>query len=315
MFQEEFARHVDEGLSRNPKTLGSKYLYDDNGSELFQSIMNMPEYYLTDAEFEILSEKQNNFQAHFQNSQAVEFIELGAGDGFKIIPFLRHFQKQPIDFRYRPVDISSGAIKTLEQRMHQELPGLKIESMNLDYFQALQQISKNRQTLHVYLFLGGNIGNFKPEEALEFLKKIRKNIHRGDLLVIGFDLKKDPRIILKAYDDPYGITASFNLNILKRINHELNANFDISAFRFYPFYYPETGEVKSYLYSLKKQEVRIEALQKSFSFDQFEYIHTEVSRKFALQEIGRMAEQTGFKVVDHVFDCKHYFSDSILKAI
>lgn len=315
MAKEEFARHVEQGLSQTPKVLDSKYLYDDNGSRLFQFIMNMPEYYPTDSEYEILSEKQNQFQEHINNSGPVEFIELGAGDGLKIIPFLHYFKENNIPFQYRPVDISAEAIEMLEKRIHQKLPELKTKSLQMDFFEALKQISKEQEKHHVYLFLGSNIGNFRQSESLSFLRKIRENIHKNDLLIIGFYLVKAPRIIIRAYDDPYGLTASFNLNLLKRINYEFNAGFDLSAFQFYPFYHPDTGEVKSYIYSLKKQNVPIDDLQMHVPFEPFEFIQTEISKKFSLQEIEHLARETGFTVVDHIFDRKHYFSDSIFKAL
>lgn len=311
----EFAHDVAEGLISKAKYLDSKYLYDENGSALFQSIMNMPEYYPTDSEFEILSEKQQKFASHLDSNMPVEFIELGAGDGMKVISFLKYFLNTKQDCTYTPVDISNSALINLKARVQKAIPALNINTIHDDYFNALKELSRKDNVQHVYLFLGGNIGNFPHADAINFLKKIRRNIHKNDLLIIGFDLIKDPRIILKAYDDPYGITASFNLNILKRINRELQGNFDLTAFKYYPYYHPGKGEVRSYIYSLKKQNVRIERINATIPFEQWEHIHTEVSRKFDLSMIEQLAKETGFSSIEHIFDCKHYFADSIFKAI
>ncbi|MFW6019860.1 MAG: L-histidine N(alpha)-methyltransferase [Bacteroidales bacterium] len=314
MYDKEFATHVDNGLSKYPKELSSKYLYDDKGSSIFQSIMQMPEYYPSECEHEILSKKQSDFYRHLPNHKPLEFIELGAGDGKKIVPFLKYFKANNIDFYYKPIDISSSALKSLKTRITRELPNLAVNSIQDDFFHALPSI-KNQTDVHpVYLFLGGNIGNFTPELTMDFLKTIRKNINTGDLLIIGFDMKKDPRIIQKAYDDPHGITASFNLNMLTRINKELEANFDINNFRHYAYYNPENGIVTSKLYSTKDQTVFIKKLNKSYHFEQWEFIHTEISRKFDISTIGNLADSAGFSIVDHIYDRKKYFTDTIFKA-
>lgn len=314
MPDKEFAAHVHKGLSKYPKELSSKYLYDNRGSSIFQSIMQMPEYYPTQSEHEILSKKQADFYQHFPNHKPLEFIELGAGDGMKIVPFLKYFLDNNTDFYYKPIDISSSALKSLKTRINRTLPGLNMNSIHDDFFHALRSI-KNQTDVHpVYMFLGGNIGNFTHELTVDFLKNIRNNINSGDLLIIGFDLKKDPRIIQKAYDDPHGITASFNLNILNRINRELEADFNPNNFRYYAYYNPETGIVSSNLYSTKEQSVYIKKLNKTFHFNQWEYIHTEISRKFDIAAIEELANSTGFSIVDHIYDNKKYFTDTILQA-
>lgn len=315
MTDAQFLKDVELGLTNNPKSLPSKYLYDDAGSALFQEIMNMPEYYPTDCEMEILSGRQMDFNKHFQNGKPLEFVELGAGDGLKVVSFLRFFNNNGTKFSYKPIDISPKALETLEQRVVSELPDIRIETFQDDYFGALEKLSRQNHSHRVYLFLGGNIGNFDNNQALEFLINVRASILKDDLVIIGFDLKKDPRVITRAYDDPHGITAKFNLNMLRRINRELDADFDLNAFQFYPYYYPDTGEVKSYLYSMKDQEVYIGKADLHVPFRKWEYIHTEVSKKFDMNEIEELAEQTGFSLVQHVFDEKQYFSDSIFRAV
>ena len=314
MYDKEFATHVDIGLSKYPKELSSKYLYDDKGSSIFQSIMQMSEYYPTKSEHEILSNKQNDFYQHFPNHKPLEFIELGAGDGKKIVPFLKYFKNNNTDFYYKPVDISASALENLEARLSKALPDITVNSIHDDFFHALSSIKDQTDVHPVYLFLGGNIGNFTHELTIDFLKNIRENINTGDLLIIGFDLKKDPRIIQKAYDDPHGITASFNINILNRINNELEANFNPDNFRHYAYYNPENGIVSSKLYSTKDQTVYIKKLEKSYHFNQWEFIHTEISRKFDIPSIEKLAESTGFSIVDHIYDRKKYFTDTILQA-
>lgn len=311
-----FAQDVSAGLSATPKRLSSKYFYDKKGDALFQAIMKMPEYYLTRSEFEILDMHKEALQQLFMNSSGrFNLIEFGAGDGFKTKILLKHFTAAGVDFKYVPIDISPNVLQILTQDLRQNIPDLQVEGICNDYFKALNQLRQNTDRRNVVLFLGSNIGNFAENEALDFLNKLARELNPHDLILIGFDLKKDPEQILAAYNDRAGITRAFNMNLLGRINQELEGNFDLDQWEHYPMYDPASGEARSYLVSRKQQQVRIGSLDKSFEFSAWEPIHVEISRKYDLSTIERYAAASGFKVARNFFDCRHYFTDSLWEKI
>ncbi|WP_439151361.1 L-histidine N(alpha)-methyltransferase [Winogradskyella sp.] len=309
-----FAQDVLNGLTAKQKYLSSKYFYDDNGSRIFQEIMNMPEYYLTDAEFEILSMQSKKIIDALQFSGTFNIVELGAGDGFKTFKLLEYLVNNKISFNYVPIDISKEAIDILTARLKERLPSINIKPKVGDYFELLK-VNKQSKYPSLLLFLGGNIGNYKEDKALRLLELFNENMKKGDKLLIGFDLKKNPVTIHNAYYDKHGITKRFNLNLLLRINRELEADFKIDDFDFYCHYNPITGEVKSYIVSLKKQHVKIKALNKTIDFDYNELIWTELSKKYAIDDIRSLAERTNFSNNTNFLDCKHYFTDSLWKKI
>ena len=305
-----FAQDVLEGLNAPNKHLSSKYFYDDNGSRIFQEIMHMPEYYLTDSEFEILSLQAQQIFDHVGFDQPFNIIELGAGDGFKTFKLLEYLVNQEIDFHYVPIDISQEAIDSLSNKLLERLPNLSIQAKTGDYFEMLNDLKQN-DTPSLLLFLGSNIGNYPQEPAGELLSLFHQNMKQGDKLLIGFDLKKNPLIIQKAYFDEGGVTKRFNLNLLLRINRELGADFKIDDFDFYSYYNPDTGDVKSYIVSLRTQKVYIKSLDKTFDFKYDELIWTELSKKYSLEEIKSLATSNGFSIQQNFLDCKHYFVDSL----
>ncbi|HAD96082.1 MAG TPA: L-histidine N(alpha)-methyltransferase [Cryomorphaceae bacterium] len=310
-FKEKFATDVDQGLSSNPKTLPSRYFYDARGDKLFQDIMRMPEYYLTDCEYEILNLQKNDILQAVQKDRKFNLVELGAGDGYKTKLLLQHFLEQGVDFEYFPVDISHDVLLELENSLKKQFPTLKVTPLNYEYFEALERLNDLDHSPKVILFLGSNIGNFSPERAHSFFAKLNHTMQAGDALLSGIDLKKDPRTILMAYNDPTGITKAFNMNLLHRMNRELGANFVVENFDHYPTYDPFTGEARSYLMSTVDQEVYIATLDKTFSFAHSEPVHTEISRKYSLNEINELASQAGFNVQKHFTDSKGYFVDTL----
>lgn len=310
--QNTFADDVLRGLSATPKFLSSKYFYDDEGSRLFQQIMDLPEYYLTRAEFEIFSTKtQEIFQAFTTASAEFDLIELGAGDGTKTAVLIDYFLKQAADFSYLPIDISQEAVNSLTEKFKNEFPTLSINPQTGDYFRRLETLKTESKRRKIILFLGSNIGNFSDEQARDFFGQLRHVMNDDDLLFVGFDLQKDPRVILQAYDDAQGVTAEFNLNLLTRINRELGADFNLPDFSHYAIYRPNECAARSFLISRKTQTVHIEALNKSFDFAAWEPIFMEISQKYSLQMIENIAEASGFRVAKNFFDSKHYFVDSL----
>jgi L-histidine N-alpha-methyltransferase len=308
----QFSKDVIEGLSLMPKELSSKYFYDELGDSLFQAIMHLDEYYLTKSEFEIFSSNKARLTELFSsNCDTFNLIEFGAGDGLKTKVLLKHMVETGVDFTYIPIDISQNAINKLEASLKDEIPMLKVDGIVNEYFGSLEEISKKNKSKNVILFLGSNIGNFDDDLAHDFLSQINKSLKGNDLLLIGFDLKKNPKKILAAYNDKQGITKAFNLNLLSRINKEFEGDFDLGKFDHYPMYNPINGECRSFIVSLDKQQVTLKKLNKSFDFALDEPIFMEISRKYDLQHINNLALKTQFRVKENIFDCKHFFVDSI----
>lgn len=307
----KFASDVLEGLSASPKYISSKYLYDERGDRLFKAIMRMPEYYLTDSEYEIFSTCKHELLKTF-TEQKGEFIlaDLGAGDGVKTKLLLKQLMEEQVKFSYMPIDISSSAIDLLENDLAENIPGITVQGINDDFLSALEKLN-NREVRKVIMFLGSSIGNYENNHAIDLLSEIAKMLHPEDMLLIGFDLKKDPAVIFDAYNDKQGITRAFNYNLLERINKDLGANFDISKFKHYPTYDPISGDARSYLVSKQKQEVFIEAIDKLIPFNQWELIHVEVSKKYDIESIEKLAANSGFDIKYNFYDCRNYFVDSV----
>ena len=305
-----FAKDVLNGLTSNPKRLSSKYFYDDIGSQIFQEIMEMPEYYLTDCELEILQEKSGEIFTSLGYQGRFDIIELGAGDGAKTKEFLAHLEQKGVEFDYVPIDISEKALELLVEDLQEYLPKTKIMPLAGDYFRVLQQYDRGEHPA-LFLFLGSNIGNYETAEAIHLLKMIHSHMRSGDHLLVGFDLKKNPYTVLRAYNDVQGITKRFNLNLLARINRELGANFNIDHFGFYPFYDPRNGEVRSHLFSKVRQTVCFEALDTDITFQKNELIYTELSKKYSPEEIEQLAGRAGFRHQQHFLDSRTFFSDSL----
>jgi len=309
----QFLTDVLNGLQAEPKFLSSKYFYDENGDRIFQQIMEMDEYYLTNAEMEILQEQSLKLARFIATADdAFDLIELGAGDATKSIHLLRTLVQQQLEFTYLPIDISEHVISDLEENLPKKLPQLHMKGLNGDYFKMLKRAKEISDRRKVVLFMGANIGNMDLVEAEAFCRDLRNELSPNDLLIIGFDLKKNPQQILAAYNDAAGITRSFNLNLLHRINRELNGDFNVSCFDHYASYDPESGACKSYLISLENQTVNIG--DETIHFKKNEYIYMEISQKYALEEIDALAGKTGFTPVHRFFDHHEYFVDAIWKV-
>jgi dimethylhistidine N-methyltransferase len=307
---EQFALDVLLGLSMSPKSLCSKYLYDETGDYLFQRIMELPEYYLTQCELEIFQNHKDRI-ADLIGDGDINLVELGAGDGKKTEVLLEYFFRKGLRFEYIPIDISETAVHGLICKLNHYSPRLRIEGLVAEYFDGLRWLSSMNHKRNIVFFLGSNIGNFSQSETRTFLHSLWNSLNHRDYLVIGFDLKKDIQLLLKAYNDSQGVTAQFNLNLLQRINEELGGNFNLDRFQYYSSYNVFTGAIESYLISSQKQTVYIQTLNQSFSFEAWEPLHTEYSHKYLLSDIALLAEETGFEIVDQLFDSRQYFVDSI----
>jgi L-histidine N-alpha-methyltransferase len=310
---ETFYNDVIKGLSGMPKRLNSMYFYDAVGDKIFQELMGCPEYYPTNCEMEIFSQKTAALaQSIIADGDAFDLIELGAGDATKSSHLLKYLLEQKVDFTYLPVDISSNIINYLTVKLPLTLPSLQITGLNGEYFEMLKKAAALSNRRKVVLFMGSNIGNMPVAEANAFCKELRNHLAAGDMMVVGFDLKKSPKTILAAYNDSQGITKRFNLNLLDRINRELGSDFEVGQFDHYAMYDPETGACKSYLISQKDQVVSIGKEVVRFIKD--EYIYMEISQKFTVMQTDQMAAQAGFRPVDRFFDNKKWFLDTIWMA-
>lgn len=309
-----FGKEVHEGLTAYPKYLSSKYFYDETGDQLFQDIMAMPEYYLTNAEYAILDEHKESLASYFGDAKnPFSLYELGAGDGKKTKILLRYFSEKPMDFDYRPIDISQNALESLEQSIHQELPKVVINPIQGTYFETLTTIGQETARKKVILFLGSNIGNLLHPQAIEFLKKLKAVLREGDLIFMGFDQKKHPQTILNAYNDAAGITEAFNKNILTRINRELEGDFKLDKFLHWEVYDPETGTAKSFLVAKEPQQVSIAGLNLKITFDAWETIHTEISQKYDDRVVHWMAKEAGLQVLDQFSDQNKTYQNYLFK--
>jgi len=310
LIHDKFYHEVISGLREDIKKLPSKYFYDSEGDELFQRIMTMPEYYLTRCELEIFRSRTADLaKAILQQDGSFDLIEMGAGDASKSIYLLKYLTEQRADFTYMPIDISGNILSILQSTLKGQLPSLDMMTLQGEYFDMLERAAVRSDRRKVLLFLGSNIGNMELEQAYDFCAQIRKKLNKGDILLIGFDLKKNPHVILKAYNDESGITAKFNLNLLVRINRELGANFELQNFEHYQNYDPVSGACRSYLISLRDQEVCIR--DQTVVFSKHELIDMEVSHKFSDGDIAQLAKRSGFSIIDEISDPKKWFVDAI----
>jgi dimethylhistidine N-methyltransferase len=311
---DQLKKEVDEGLSTTEKTLPSKYFYDKIGDALFVKIMHLPEYYVTRSEHEIFKTQSDTIIEALQLHRDTYFdlIELGAGDGLKTKELLRELNQGNYRLDYMPVDISQNALDNLEADLNNELPSLSINKKQGDYFEVLEAL-KEKQHPKVILFLGSNIGNMPDEIATDFISKLSDTLQKGDKLFLGVDLIKPSSIVLPAYGDSQGITADFNLNLLDRLNRELEANFDLEFFKHEPEYKESEGIAKSYLVSTKAQHVYIAQLDKTFCFYKGEKILMEISRKYNDTILNSILSKTDFVITDRITDSKEYFANYVLE--
>ncbi|MBV8583514.1 MAG: L-histidine N(alpha)-methyltransferase [Candidatus Eremiobacteraeota bacterium] len=282
------------GLRAFPKRLPPKCFYDELGSALFEAITHLPEYYLTRAENELLTlyagEIVDALGAPF------ELMELGSGSATKTRHLISAGLRRQEALIYRPIDISRAALLSSAQALVEEYPALRVEGYVGDYFALLDGVELRTTARTMALFLGSNIGNFEPAEALTLLQGLRRNLKLGDALLLGTDLKKSIERLELAYDDPAGVTAAFNKNVLGRINRELGGNFDLRAFEHDAHFDAQRGAMDMFLIATSAQKVRVRDLDLQISFAEFESIHTESSYKYAPDDIDRLAGESGYKL-------------------
>jgi dimethylhistidine N-methyltransferase len=296
-----FARDVIAGLTARPKWLSPKYFYDEAGAKLFEDITALPEYYPTRCEMQILRERAADIARFFPPASAL--IEFGSGSSKKVRILLA---AAPTIAAYVPVDISSQMLVQEAEELRRDYPRLAVLPVEADFTQPFSLPPAAAGMAHTGFFPGSTIGNFEPHEACAFLRHAGRMLGRGAALIIGVDLVKDPRVLNAAYNDASGLTAKFNLNLLARINRELDGNFDLESFSHRAFYNAERHRIEMHLVSKKRQKVRVAG--RAIEFRAGETIHTENSYKYTLEYFTALARGSGWTPVDVWTDAGANFS-------
>lgn len=304
---------IIQGLRAPQKRISSKFFYDEKGSELFQQITQTPEYYLTACEKEILKRFAPRIVEYMENDP-FSIIELGPGDGSKAALLLQTALKNKNFQNYYAIDISEKSLEALSEKLEEQFENFVPHTLEADYFDGLKHIEAQCPERRIILFLGSSLGNLPPEQAQDFLQHLAHGMREHDMLILGLDLKKDERILSKAYNDKDGVTAEFNLNLLTRLNREWGANFNLENFEHVEVYNPGLGAMESYLKSKIAQNVFFEDFNLEISFTEGELIHTEYSFKYNRDDILNLVQNTGLTILDFLMDRKEYFTDVLLKG-
>lgn len=305
-----FAADVNAGLSKLQKELPARHLYDEVGSALFEVITVLPEYGLTRAEERLLGQHANEIARWLPCRVAV--AELGSGSGRKTRPVLEAIAALRESVSYCAIDVSRAALDSCCRQLN-GLNGMEVRGLECPYLEGLAEICSRRHgdECLLVLFLGSSIGNFEREQAARFLGAVRKRLRPGDALLLGADLLKPAGELLAAYDDPAGVTAAFNLNLLARINRELNANFDLRNFQHEARWVEQERRIEMHLCSMVRQVVDIPGAGCRARFEGGETIWTESSHKFETDELHHLAGQTGFISIARWMDAEWPFVESL----
>ena len=303
--EKTFSEEISSSLNRKSKFISPKFFYDKKGSELFEDICSLPEYYPTRTEVSILKKLESKLLPFLDDS--TRLVELGSGASVKTRLILDIFTKLQDKTEYFPIDISEILTESSELLLS-DYKNLHITGIIDTYEGGLEFLKNYDNTKNLILFLGSSFGNFSPNDGYAFLQKIFSTMKSGDLFLIGLDLVKDKQTLENAYNDSQGVTSEFNLNVLSRINDELDADFDLKNFEHYSIYHEEKQRIEMYLKSLVNQSVIISKSNLKLNFDKDELIHTEFSHKFHLSQIHELLDSVGFDVKHAWVDEKKLFS-------
>ncbi|HEY9389829.1 MAG TPA: L-histidine N(alpha)-methyltransferase [Mycobacteriales bacterium] len=306
---EALRRDVRQGLTSTPRTLPPKWFYDRVGGELFEQITQLPEYYPTRAEREILTTRADTIA---ERTRAAVLVELGAGSADKTRLLLTALRRLGTLRRYVPVDVNTAAVSQAAEALRAEYPDLSVHGVVADFETQLGLLPAGHPRLTA--FLGGTIGNLEPPARARFLAEVRSGMRRGDWLLLGTDLVKSPDVLVSAYDDSAGVTARFNRNVLRVINRELDADFDLNAFDHVALWDPDHEWIEMRLRSCADQKVRVEALDLTVGFRSGEELRTEVSAKFRRERVDRELGAAGFTPREWWTDAAGRFALSLALA-
>ena len=307
---------VFRGLTDRPKNLSPWLFYDTEGSRLFEEITELPEYYVTRAEREILADRAGEI-IEAADGAHLTIYELGAGTATKTGLLLKAAVLRQSRVEYHAVDVSATPLDEAKLRLESELPGVRVETHVADYTNGLDEIDLGERRpgeRRLFLYIGSSIGNFDPPHALHLLRDIRKQLKTGDALLLGVDMVKDRQILLQAYDDSAGVTAAFNKNVLVRINRELGSNFNLQLFRHRARWNEEHFRIEMHLESLITQLVFIPALDLEVRLARGETIHTENSYKFTDEQIAGLLQRAGFSAAKEWKDRRGWFGEYLAVA-
>ena len=303
--QKTFAQELSISIRQKQKAINPKFFYDQKGSQLFEKICVLPEYYLTRTEISILKQIDGKLQSYLDGN--FRLVELGSGSSQKtrlLIDMLTRLQKH---VEYFPIDISK-ILKSSSTALQSDYKKLHITGIIDNYENGLEFVKNYDDMKNLIVFLGSSFGNFDPENGIRFLQKINSSMKKDDLFLVGLDLVKDKNVLRQAYNDSQGITAQFNLNVLSRINSELGGNFDTSKFVHHAVYNENQNKIELYLRSLSKQTVEIPNADLMLEIDEDELIHTENSHKYTISQIKQMFTITGYQIKDMWNDDNRYYS-------
>jgi len=303
--EKTFAEEISSSLNHDSKFISPKFFYDKKGSDLFEKICSLPEYYPTRTEISILRKLQPELSSYIDED--FRLVELGSGTSVKTRLILDVLTKLQDSVDYFPIDISEILTESSEELL-KNYDGLHITGIIDTYEGGLEFLKNFDKKKNLIIFLGSSFGNFSPNDGFEFLKKIHSTMKSGDLFLIGLDLIKDKQILESAYDDSQGVTAKFNLNILSRINDELDADFNLKNFSHLAIYNKEKQRIEMYLKSLVNQSVIISKSNLLLNLEKDELIHTEHSHKYKLSQIHELLDSVGFEIKHTWLDDKKYFS-------
>jgi L-histidine Nalpha-methyltransferase len=307
---------VIQGLTSQPKTLPPKYFYDDRGSQLFEQICELPEYYPTRTETKIL---QGCARSIANTTGSLDLIELGSGSSTKTRILLDAYQELEQPFTYFPIDVSTGILNSTAQELAATYPELKIHPLACTYEDGLVWLQANHHRPRIISFLGSSLGNLTPPEQDAFFQKVIAMMQIGDYFLLGVDLHKSSKILEPAYDDTQGITAAFNLNMLAHLNWRFDGDFDLSQFRHEAIYNHKMRRIEMYLRSERVQSVQLQKLNLTVDFAADETILTEVSCKFDLEAMsypeGDRFQTWGLKPIKHWTDHQHWFGMFLLQFV
>ncbi|MGA8109552.1 MAG: L-histidine N(alpha)-methyltransferase [Acidobacteriaceae bacterium] len=304
---------VYRGLTAFPKRLSPWLFYDQRGSELFEAITELPEYYLTRTERAIFAGHADAI-VEAAGAKRLAILELGAGTAAKTGLLLAAAVRKQGNVAYSPIDISASALASAQERIGAEMPEVSVQPILGDYTRELEELPMPA-CRRLVLYIGSSIGNFDPPEATGLLRRLRRRLATGDWLLLGVDHVKDRATLLRAYNDAAGVTADFNRNILDRIKRELGGNLRPGLFRHRGWWNDQVARIEMHLESLVAQEVSIPALDLTVGFRRGETIHTENSYKFTPDTAGQLLERGGFTVRHRWTDEKGWFGVYLAAAV
>ena len=310
----DFQRDVRDGLTAPRKSLPPRWFYDDLGSALFDAICFLPEYYVMRAEADVLTAHRHEIVDAFGRN--VRLVELGSGAARKTRLLFDVLTRRQAEVEYVPVDVDGGMLERIARELQTEYANLRVRPVSSDFTRpsAALAAAGPSDARTVVLFLGSTIGNLDPDAAVAMLRDLREGLRPGDAFFLGADLRKSRDVLEPAYDDPLGITAAFNLNLLVRINRELGGHFALNAFRHHSFYDEVHGRIEMHLVSTRAQSVRIDALDLDIEFAEGETIHTESSYKHDDATLAALAAGSGFSIERRWTDSRGWFADVLMIA-